>query len=63
VAGKKNRIIDLKNASKGINQKNKFCRDNLKKKLLQGDNAKLSYFADGKDLLTQKVIGVFDNEM
>jgi hypothetical protein len=36
VAGKKNRIIDLKKASKGINKKNKFCRDNLKKNNYRG---------------------------
>jgi hypothetical protein len=28
----KNRITDLKSTSKGVNQKNKFCKDNLKKK-------------------------------
>jgi hypothetical protein len=35
VAGKKNRIIDLKNASKGINHKKKFAENNLKKRILQ----------------------------
>jgi hypothetical protein len=51
-----NKITDLKSASKGVNQKNKFCRGVISKKIITGGKAKLTYFAGGKDLLTQNYI-------
>jgi hypothetical protein len=36
VAGKKNRITDLKSATKGVKQKNKFCREIISKKKIIG---------------------------
>jgi hypothetical protein len=47
-----NKITNLKSASKGVNQKNKFAEDNLKKIKNYRGKAKLTYFAGDKDLLT-----------
>jgi hypothetical protein len=54
VKGKKNRITDLKSASKGVNQKNKFCRGNFKNKKKNYREVKQNSptLHGGKDLLT-----------
>jgi hypothetical protein len=46
---------DLKSASNGVNQKQKIYSGNLKNNNYR-DNAKLIYFAGGKDLLTLQIL-------
>jgi hypothetical protein len=40
-----NKITDLKCASNEVNQKNKFCRRLISKKIITGGKSKLAYFA------------------
>jgi hypothetical protein len=43
-----NKITDLKSAFKEVNQKNKFCRELISKKIITGGKSKLAYFAGVK---------------
>jgi hypothetical protein len=46
-----NKVTDSKSAFKGVNQKNKFCRVNLKNNNYRS-KTKFAYFAEDKYLLT-----------